>query len=524
MRRPMPNPYGPLFDPAHYRRQLAAPAPDPVRHFRRRGDALGLDPCAYFSTTFYKARYPDWAANGARTALDDFLAHQAGGVWRQPHPLVDPAAYLQSYPDVAAAGIAPVVHFIAHGDAEGRSPSQGFDAGFYRRCYLPLNSTHPFLHYLRHGQAAGHLPRPHPRTADLSRAAMAAVLAGRRRPVVLAAHDAQPAGVPILLRDMAARLVAEGRSPVFLLGNGGPVVLDLAGMGPVFLLAEGWHTGGLLAGCPATVPVVVHSAAAAAVAAQAARAGHPTALLIHEMRGYLAAQGLIPALRQAQDDGAWLVASFDRVATALAADLGRLDVVQPGLALPPAGLGAFRQQRRNGAGSPLFIGAGHADRRKGFDLFLDAARDIARAWPQARFVWLGSLDPWARDLADRALGEGLPLDLPGFVSDSLAWYAAATVYLLTSREDPGPATLVHAMATGTGFVGYAADIGLQEMAAPFGRFVPPGDRAQFVAAALALARTDTPAQRHARRKGVRPHVGFARYCETLLRRLDPGCR
>ena len=67
---------------------------------------------------------------------------------------------------------------------------------------------------------------------------------------------------------------------------------------------------------------------------------------------------------------------------------------------------------------------------------------------------------------------------------------------------------------GTPFVGYAADLGILEMAAGIGRFVAPGDLAGFVAAALAL-RPDAQTRR-ALRRHIRAETGFAPYVDGLL--------
>ncbi|MFN4153576.1 MAG: glycosyltransferase [Paracoccaceae bacterium] len=505
-----------FFDAEHYQARLSARVPDPLDHFRAKGDRQGLDPSPYFSTRHYKALYPDWAASGQPTALDDFLAHEAQGNWRSPHPLIDPAGYLRRYPDVAAAGLSPAGHFARHGDAEGRSPSDAFDAAFYRRCYLRLGEGLAFAHYIRIGQRAGHLPKPVPRTLAQSRAAAAQVMAGRHRPILLGVHDAQEAGTPILVRDIAGQFAARGLSPVFVLRDGGPLVAQFQRLGPVFVLAEGWDAAGLLAGVSRDVPVLVNSGAAGDLALGAAQAGRRTVLLIHEMRGYLAAHSLLPVLQRAKGAGARVIASCPRMADALRPDLGALEILRPGAVLPPAQLADFRARRGAWRGRTVFIGAGHADRRKGFDLFLDAARDIHAQMPEAGFVWLGALDPWAQGLAVAARAAGLPLTLPGFVADSLACYSAARVYLLTSREDPGPTTLIHAAATGAPFVGYAADIGLHGTVDPLGQFVACDDRAAFVAAALAFARRETPDSRHARRAMLRPYLGLGAYCDSLL--------
>ncbi|AWD23689.1 hypothetical protein B6K69_17825 (plasmid) [Fuscovulum blasticum] len=491
-----------------------------VQHFVAYGDAAGLDPSPYFATVWYKARYPNWARHGARTAFEDFLFQVQRNVKRQPHPLIDPDDYRAAYPDLEGLGAAVVLHFMRHGDGEGRSPSAGFDAGFYRRCYLPLGAAFPFRHYMTEGKSLDYLPRPVTRSRPDSTAAMSKMIAGCEQPILLASHDAQRAGVPILTLDLARALQHRGWTPVFLLGNAGPLLPRFRALGPVFILAEGWDVAGLGSALPRGTPALINTAAIARVGAPLAEAGLNCLVLMHEMAAYIRDQGLLSDLGTARAAGARLIASMPRTVQALADVLPGLEHVMPGIVLPDTPLAAFRQRLRNRRASPVFIGAGHADRRKGFDLFLEAAAAITRQAPQARFVWLGELDDWAQTLANKALAEGLDLELPGFVDDSLARYRAADVYLLTSRQDPGPTTVIHAAAVGTPFVGYAADIGINGMTEGLGQFVPPEEPGTFVDTALRLAAGVTPAFRRRLRREIRARTGFAPYVDALLSRLS----
>lgn len=513
--------YDAIFDPAFYGQRHGLGDRGSLKHFIARGDRLGLDPGPYFSTRYYKQRYPDWQVGGAATAAADFLQRIAAGEMRQPHPLIDPAYYLARYPDLAGLGAAAALHFMAHGDAEVRAPSVGFDADFYQRCYLALDQRQPFRHFITEGQQLGHLPRPDPRSQAESSAAMAQAMAGRDRPFLLCAHDAQPAGVPLLTLDLAAALADRSWQPVFLLHRGGPLLDRFRALGPVFLLAEGWDLRGLAQGLAAGTPTVVNTAAAAGMAADLALAGHPCLVLIHEMADYLRAQDLLGDLATAQAAGARLIVSMPSMAAALAAELGPLAALRPGIKRPPAPLAAFRRARRwrKAQSGPVFISAGHAGWRKGFDLFLEAAQALRVQHPEARFIWLGALDRWARALADQALATGLALELPGFAADSLAWYRAADVYLLTSRQDPGPTTVIHAAAVGTPFVGYAADIGIIGMTDGIGQFIAPGDRTAFVAAATAAARAVSRASRLALRRHIRAETALEAYVDGVLAQL-----
>ena len=70
--------------------------------------------------------------------------------------------YLARYPDVAAAGMDPVRHYLLHGAYEGRDPGPDFDTRFYLARYQDVNraGVNPLAHFLRFGKAEGRTPRP----------------------------------------------------------------------------------------------------------------------------------------------------------------------------------------------------------------------------------------------------------------------------------------------------------------------------------------------------------------------------
>ncbi|PIE11076.1 MAG: glycosyl transferase [Rhodobacterales bacterium] len=504
----------PLFDTEFYLSSLAGAAVSaPLRHFRREGDAEGRDPSPYFSTTFYKTRYPDWADQGAPTAMDDYLRRLTRGEERQPHPLFVPDEYRALNPDLAGLADPLLLHFIRHGDREGRAPSHGFDPVFYARAYLPLETGQAFRHYVTHGAQAGFLPRPEPKDAAQSAEAMRAALPDGRV-VVMVAHDARKAGAPILLRNLSLALRERGWSPVFLLDQAGPLLPEFRALGPCFIIAEGWDVPGLAQGIPPEVTVLLNSVETARFAPDLLSGDRVGALLVHEMAAHVEARDLGAALRGAEAAGARIVASFPAVADGLAPMLNApTTIIRPGIAVQPAGLAARRAVRDRIGGGPVFLGAGHADHRKGFDLFLDAARAIQAQCLEARFVWLGALTGWAQELA--AAAPDLDLILPGFVEDAPAWYAQADVYLLTSRQDPGPATVLDAAFCGTPFVGYRSDLGILDLAKPAGTFITPGDQDAYVRAALETLEAWPPARRRMLRKMAAEQGGFAPYVDQI---------
>ena len=74
--------------------------------------------------------------------------------------LFDRVWYLQRNPDVAAAGIDPIRHYVASGAREGRDPSPAFDTRRYlaENADVRLSGINPFAHYILYGAAEGREP------------------------------------------------------------------------------------------------------------------------------------------------------------------------------------------------------------------------------------------------------------------------------------------------------------------------------------------------------------------------------
>jgi GT2 family glycosyltransferase/glycosyltransferase involved in cell wall biosynthesis len=71
--------------------------------------------------------------------------------------LFDADWYLKSYPDVAAAGVDPLHHYLFYGAAEGRDPGPNFNTRIYltRNPDVAARGVNPLVHYLKFGRAEG---------------------------------------------------------------------------------------------------------------------------------------------------------------------------------------------------------------------------------------------------------------------------------------------------------------------------------------------------------------------------------
>lgn len=112
------------------------------------------------------ARSGVWRGTG-RPLYD--LRHMAAYARRRARADVAPFApleqgwYLAANPDVARAGLAPLVHYLAVGSAEGRSPSPLFDEAWYRQqnaADIAATGLTGLEHYLRVGAVRGASPHP----------------------------------------------------------------------------------------------------------------------------------------------------------------------------------------------------------------------------------------------------------------------------------------------------------------------------------------------------------------------------
>lgn len=256
---------------------------------------------------------------------------------------------------------------------------------------------------------------------------------------------------------------------------------------------------------PARSPDVVHAQDFVAAAAVWDALGDeaPPVVLAHHVNG-LAADELMQRFGLTQEARAvdWTrrqsARAFERAARVVAvspwaADVlreraglgaGRLDVVENGVPvsrLPP--------DRARQAG--LVVAVGQVVERKGFDVLVAAARDIAlqARVPGFEVVVLGD-GPQRTTLAALAASTPpVPVRFPGAVGDVASWLARASVFCLPSRAENLPMALLEAMAQGTAVVasdvgGVGAVVGRGEEAA--GLLVPAGDADALAAALVCL--------------------------------------
>jgi glycosyltransferase involved in cell wall biosynthesis len=147
-----------LFDPAYYMRGARISAFPPgitaLQHYLEQGEPSGVSPHWFVDLHRLARAYSAKAFSGL---LANFAQDRRPP---KPHALFDPDFYLARYPDVAASGSNPLVHYVRHGATEGRDPCPFFDTAHYvSQLARPLPAGMTALqHYLLVGGPLGLSP------------------------------------------------------------------------------------------------------------------------------------------------------------------------------------------------------------------------------------------------------------------------------------------------------------------------------------------------------------------------------
>jgi glycosyltransferase involved in cell wall biosynthesis len=212
---------------------------------------------------------------------------------------------------------------------------------------------------------------------------------------------------------------------------------------------------------------------------------------------------------------------------------GRLHVVHngvPDLAVDrEAGRRLVTELLGREPGAPIVLLVGRLDPLKGAGELLEAAPEILRRHPGARFALLGGDEahhPGYRAQLERRAGElGIAASVAflGHRPDAVEVLSGSDVLVIPSVAGPHgfgregfPLVAIEALWVGTPVVGYA-DGGLPEAVGEVARLVPPGDRTAL-AAAVAEILEDGAERRQLTERGMaeaRTRFRFARVVELM---------
>ena len=139
-------------------RDEAPEPPDDAAARQRAHDLERISRSGLFDLEYYLAQYPDIAAAGV-APLEHFFdfGFREG---RRPNLYFDPLWYLDQNTDVRASGVHPLTHYLGFGDLEGRKPSLLFDPSWYRRANALTGGECALAHYLSNRRSNRFAPIP----------------------------------------------------------------------------------------------------------------------------------------------------------------------------------------------------------------------------------------------------------------------------------------------------------------------------------------------------------------------------
>lgn len=398
--------------------------------------------------------------------------------------------------------------------------------------------------------------------------------------VVVVSHDASRSGAPLIALNIARELAqARGIPVVTILLGPGELLSEFARLGPVFVAprqsdayrseprtfaraAKGvmhfaevaWHGGEerfwrrvlkYLAGRHIR-HAVCNTVLSGGAAFRLKQAGIRSIGLVHEMPHSIRMHGwantctvlvrgadaLVFAGSQVQAD---FTGSFAVGGTAchVFPQGSNIDLDQLNSEARAARRTPFRARLGLAENDVLVLGAGYDNFRKGIDLFVHAAREMASLSGEAAdgrivFAWAGRIlrnfQSWVeRDIAEVGLADRLIF--LGEQSDMAPCFAAADIFFLSSREDPFPTVVLEAMASGIPAVGFLGSGGFEEQIRGGGGIaVPYADVPALVKVLHRLAADPDERMRMGQqgREKVMRWGGHREYVGNLISLLESG--
>ncbi|MGI9488801.1 MAG: glycosyltransferase family 4 protein [Geminicoccaceae bacterium] len=147
----------------------------------------------------------------------------------------------------------------------------------------------------------------------------------------------------------------------------------------------------------------------------------------------------------------------------------------------------------------IVVGVGHLAPVKGFDILVRAFGQVAKAHPDWRLILWGQGDERERLTTMAAdLGIADRLDLPGLSDRPGAWADNASIFVLASRHEGFPNTLIEAMAAGLPVIATDCPIGGPRVMIDHdetGLLVPSEDETAMAAALNQLIAEETARDR-----------------------------
>jgi glycosyltransferase involved in cell wall biosynthesis len=375
----------------------------------------------------------------------------------------------------------------------------------------------------------------------LGRPAMPESRIEARQRVLLFGHDAFPSGAQTNLLNMARCLKRQlDTDVVILLIEGGALLPDYERVAPTYLIGKDDQALSRLRerlehyACLGARKAICNTVITGDLMELLKQQGYRIVGLLHELPTLIESYGLqLQCWRFAAQTDAIVCASkvvADEFCNRYWPDPAKLLIAPQGIvfnrhqAQRDTLRVLVREELDLAPDCRIAIGCGYGDTRKGIDLFVQMAGEVARQCEpgSVAFIWVGALDgnlaPYVNADIDR-LGLRGVFRVTGRTDDPGRYFIAGDLFALTSREDPFPSVVMEAFEALMPVVAFDGGGGYVDIVGEdSGALVPYLDVSSMTRAVLGYLRD--PARRA--RVGAANHVaarerfGYTPYMRKLL--------
>jgi glycosyltransferase involved in cell wall biosynthesis len=493
-----------LFDAENYRAAAGLDGTiSPEEHYLQEGWRKGLEPSTNFEGSFLY-RYYRTVGFIAPPAITYSTLHAAG--W-PVYPTCAQAEFVARVIRASdlfdasdyrsrlrlSADLDPALHYVLVGERLGHMPSGRFDSSYYRERHpdVAAASICCLAHYISYGRQEGR--RPVSIAAELSFSDSR--IDPLRQTVLILSHEASRTGAPIVAYNIAMQFSRRYNVIVLLLG-GGELVSDFnrlcaAVIGPFkqsdLHPVEVEHIVRRSLNSYPIAFAIANSIESRRFVPALTSAFVPVILLMHEFASYTYPKN---SIGQGLDWSTQIVFSTSITAESAVREhphlssrkihvlaQGRCDVPK-GMTEAPGIDVKFLCEifRPKGSENALVVlGAGFVQIRKGVDLFLSCAAAVTALRPErpVRFIWIGDgYDPkneprYSPYLAEQIARCGLEAKVAiiDTIMDLEPAYAMTDVFFLSSRLDPLPNVAIEAAFHGLPIVCFENASGIANLLA-----------------------------------------------------------
>ncbi len=491
-----------LFDKDWYLAQypdVASSGVNPLTHFLLSGAQEGRNPSALFNIEWYVTQYPDALKSSVNPLVHYLIKGAAKGY--HPNPLFDTNWYLQHYPEAAEA-INPLTHYVSLGAAKNYDPSPFFSTKdyLYQCPDIELTKINLLAHYFGRGTSwlAKMMPGAAANGALTPKPSALVPLADGKAKLLFVGHDASATGAPVLLLNVIRSLKESfGIEVAIILLTGGPLERDYRALGTTYIVDKDyrddkdykrfrqlvlslWNSGYTWAFC--------NTAVTGKCTEMLYQAGFTIVCAIHEMRSVISALKIEEECKTIARYAHKVIFPANRVRAdfeQIGGALGIRAIVNPqGLLKLPSAVPCAKERvcelLHIPPGSNLIVAAGLGDLRKGFDLYLQLARELGARDSRYHFIWVGNIAhtmaPWFAHDIDTAILRRCFHHMP-YTDELPLYFQSADVFVLPSREDPFPNVVLDALVVGVPVVAFDDCGGYVDLLASKnnGELVPYGD-------------------------------------------------